>query len=334
MSSSVARRPPRRPLASALIASRVMDIGLQLWGQFVEWDELMDAGKLIERMGFSSLWSNDHFYPSFGAEDGPVLEGWITLAGFAVLTERIPLGCMVSGAAYRNPALLVKMATTVDRASHGRLTLGLGAGWHEREHRAFGYALLKPGARVARLAEAAEIARGLLAGGPVTVKGSHFSVDGARNDPPAHSGRRIPILIGGSGEKLTLAVVARYADVWNGEGDPAAIARKIAVLAEHCRAAGRDPGEIRITVGMPTPCVRASRADALTALAATYEHHGLAAAAETSPCVGTRDEVVVILRAYAEIGVSEVIFDTPHPLDHATLKDLSGPIRERLRRAP
>jgi alkanesulfonate monooxygenase SsuD/methylene tetrahydromethanopterin reductase-like flavin-dependent oxidoreductase (luciferase family) len=315
-----------------------MDIGLQLWGQFVEWDDLMDAGKLIERMGFSSLWSNDHFYPSFGAEDGPVLEGWITLAGFAVLTERIPLGCMVSGAAYRNPALLVKMATTVDRASHGRLTLGLGAGWHEREHRALGYDLLKPGARIARLAEAAEIARGLLAGGLVTVRGRHFGVEGAVNDPPAYGGRRIPLLIGGSGEKLTLAVVARYADVWNGEGDPAAIARKIAVLAEHCRAAGRDPREIRITVGLPTPCVRARRADALTALASTYEHHGLApaaalAAAETSPCVGTVDEVVSILRAYADIGVSEVIFDTPHPLDRATLKDLSGPIRERLRRA-
>src|SRR5438132_1401061 len=162
------------------VASGSMNIGLQVWGQFVEWDELMEAGKRIEGLGFSSLWSNDHFYPSFGAEDGPVLEGWITLAGWAVLTERIPLGCMVSGAAYRNPALLVKMATTVDRASHGRLTLGLGAGWHEREHRAFGYALLKPGARIARLAEAAEIARGLLAGGPVTVKGSHFSVDGPR----------------------------------------------------------------------------------------------------------------------------------------------------------
>ena len=315
-----------------------MDIGLQVWGQFVEWDELMEAGKLIERLGFSSLWSNDHFYPSFGAEDGPVLEGWITLAGWAVLTEQIPLGCMVTGAAYRNPALLVKMATTVDRASHGRLTLGLGAGWHEREHRAFGYALLKPGARIARLAEAAEIARGLLAGGPVTVKGSHFSVDGARNDPPAHSGRRMPILIGGSGEKLTLAVVARYADVWNGEGDPAAIARKIAVLAEHCRAVGRDSREIRITVGVPAPCVRASQADALAVLAATYERHGLApaaalAAAEASPCVGTRDEVVASLRAYAEIGVSEVIFDTPHPLDHATLRELSGPIQEQLRRA-
>src|SRR2546425_5462146 len=195
-----------------------MDIGLQVWGQFVEWDELMEAGKLIEGLGFSSLWSNDHFYPSFGAEDGPVLEGWITLAGWAVLTERIPLGCRVSGAAYRTPALLVKMATAVDRASHGRLTLGLGAGWHEREHRAFGYALLKPGARIARLAEAAEIARGLLAGGPVTVNGSHFSVDGARNDPPAHGGRRMPILIGGGGGKVPVAGVAPPARRLEGGG--------------------------------------------------------------------------------------------------------------------
>src|SRR5207245_10710839 len=103
-------------------------------------------------------------------------------------------------------------------ASHGRLTRGLGAGWDERAHRAFGYELLKPGARIARLAEAAEIARGLLAGGPVTVKGSHFSVDGARNDPPAHGGRRMPLLIGGRGEKLTLAVLAPYARGWNGGG--------------------------------------------------------------------------------------------------------------------
>src|SRR3989441_13269493 len=220
-----------------------MDIGLQVWGQFVEWDELMEAGKRIERLGFSSLWSNDHFYPPFGAEDGPVLEGWITLAGWAVLTEQIPLGCMVSGAAYRNPALLVKMATTVDRASHGRLTLGLGAGWHEREHRAFGYALLKPGARIARLAEAAEIARGLLAGGPVTVKGSHFSVDGARNDPPAHGGRRIPLLIGGSGGKLTLAGVARHSDVWDGGGDPAPLAPHNAVPSGPCPSTRRGPGE-------------------------------------------------------------------------------------------
>lgn len=312
-----------------------MRIGLQVWGQFVEWDELMTAGQTIERLGFSSLWSNDHFYPSFGATDGPVLEGWITLAAWAVLTERIPLGCLVSGAAYRNPVLLVKMATTVDRASHGRLTLGLGAGWHEREHRAMGYELLTPGARVARLTEAAAIVRGLLDDGSVTFRGKHFSADDARNDPPPHGGRHLPLLIGGSGERRTLVAVARYADAWNGEGDPATIEHKLGVLRAHCQDVGRDPAQIRITVGLPVPCVRATGADAVAALAAKFEQHGLERAAAldaatASPFAGTVDHVVDQLLRYARAGVDEAIFDTPPPLDLETLTALAGPIRARV----
>src|SRR5437879_6417978 len=147
-----------------------------------------------------------------------------------MLTQRITLGCLVSGASYRNPVLLVKMATTLDRASHGRLIVGLGAGWHEREHRAMGYELLAPGPRIARLADAAAIVRGLLEDGAVTYQGKYFSADGARNDPPAHDGRRVPLLIGGSGERRTLMVVARYADIWNGAGDPATIEHKLGGL--------------------------------------------------------------------------------------------------------
>lgn len=312
-----------------------MRIGLQVWGQFVEWDELMAAGRTIERLGFSSLWSNDHFYPAFGAADGPVLEGWITLAGWAVLTERIPLGCMVSCVTYRNPALLVKMATTVDRASHGRLTLGLGAGWHEREHRAMGYEILAPGARIARLAEAATIVRGLLDDEAVTFRGKYFSADDAHNDPPPHGGRRLPVLIGGSGERRTLAVVARHADAWNGEGDPATVEHKLGVLAAHCSKVGRDPARIRITVELPTPCVRATRSDAVAALAVTFEKNGLGRraafdAATVSPFAGTVDHVVGQLLPYARLGVDEVIVNTPNPLDLETLTALAGPVSERV----
>lgn len=312
-----------------------MRIGLQVWGQFVEWDELMTAGRTIERLGFSSLWSNDHFYPAFGAADGPVLEGWITLAGWATQTERIPLGCMVSCVTYRNPALLVKMATTLDRASHGRLTLGIGAGWHEREHRAMGYELLPPGARIARLAEAATIVRGLLDDGAVTFRGKYFSAEDARNDPPPFGGRHIPLLIGGSGERRTLAVVARYADAWNGEGDPATIEHKLRVLRAHCRDVGRDPEMIRVTVELPTPSVRATGPDAIAALAATFERHGLERraaldAAAASQFTGTVDHIVGQLLPYARAGVEEVIFNTPSPLDLETLTELAGTISERV----
>lgn len=310
-----------------------MRIGLQVWGQFVSWDELMHAGVLIERLGFASLWSNDHFYPAFGSDEGPVFEGWMTLAGWAMLTDRIALGCLVSAASYRNPALLVKMATALDHASHGRITLGLGAGWHERDHRAFGYALLKPSERASRLEDACSIVRSLLSGQATTFLGAHYRAERAHNEPRPYGGRRMRLLIGGSGERFTLPLVARYADIWNGEGDPTTVARKLKILREHCARLGRDPAEIEVTVNLPAPCIRRSRDDALMALATLFERHGLdpaaaRASAEASPAVGPSDQVIERLRLYAEIGVQEIVFDTPHPLDVETLALLAGAVRE------
>ena len=299
----------------------------------------MNAGTIIERMGFASVWSNDHFYPPFGVSDGPVFEGWMTLAAWAVLTKTIPLGCLVSGAAYRNPALLVKMATALDHASHGRISLGLGAGWHEGEHRAFGYPLLSPRERGRRLADACTIASGLLGGASdLTFEGTYFRVDHARIDPPAYRGRRIPLVVGGSGERFTLPVVARYADVWNGEGDVETVARKLAILQGLCARIGRDATKIEVTVNLPTPCVRATRAEAVAAVAAVFARNGLTAddarsAAEALPCVGTAEDVIASLSPYAALGVQEVIFDTPHPLDIETLRALSGPIQKALSHA-
>lgn len=308
-------------------------IGFQVWGQEVAWPELMAAGREIERLGFDSLWSNDHFYPVVGGPDGPVtgrdgpiFEGWMILAGFVAATGRVRLGCLVSGAGYRNIGLLVKMATALDHASGGRLTLGLGAGWHEREHLAFGFGYPSLGERLTRLEEAAAIARGLLDGETVTFAGRWYSVDRARNDPPPLQAR-LPLLIGGSGERRTLPIVARYADAWNGEGDPETIRHKNGVLDEHCRAVGRDPAAIRRTVGLPPPLLRTSRGEARAALAAILERHGLAAEqarrAADSPLAGTADEVAAVLAAYREVGAEEVIFDWPSPFDAETLERLA-----------
>ena len=128
------------------------------------------------------------------------------------------MGCLVSGAGYRNPGLLVKMATALDHATDGRAVLGLGAGWFEPEHRAFGFDFPPIGRRLDRLEEAAAISRGLLDGSTVTHEGAWFSAIEARNDPPPVQAR-LPIAIGGSGEKRTLRIVARYADIWNADGD-------------------------------------------------------------------------------------------------------------------
>jgi alkanesulfonate monooxygenase SsuD/methylene tetrahydromethanopterin reductase-like flavin-dependent oxidoreductase (luciferase family) len=316
-------------------------IGFQVWGQFVDWDELMAIGERIEGLGFTGLFANDHFLPVLGDADGPlvgpggpVFEAWLTLAGWASRTTRIPLGVLVCGAGYRNLGLTVKMATTLDHLSGGRAILGLGAGWHEPEHRAYGYDFPPLGERMTRLEEASRASRGLLDGETVTFEGEWVITQGLRNDPlPVN--RRLPLLIGTSGERRGLRIVARDADVWNGEGDPETFARKNAVLDDHCRALGRDPATIRRTAGVPPICIRDTRAGAVAALATILGHHDRTPAearswAESSPLADSEEAVAAWLRALRAAGAEEVFADWPAPSDDETLERLAGPVRERL----
>lgn len=316
-------------------------IGFQVWGQVVAWPELMEAGRAIEAHGYASLWANDHFYPIAGdgaglvtGHDGPVFEAWLTLAGWAAVTERLTLGCLVAGAGYRNPGLLVKMATTLDHASGGRAVLGLGAGWHEREHRAFGFAYPPLRERLDRFEETATVVRQLLDGEAVTFAGRWVTLDGARNDPPPLQGR-LPLLIGGSGERRTLPLAARLADAWNGEGDPAIYGRLARLLDDRCADARRDPGSLVRSVGLPPVCIRDSREAAVEALAATLARHARSrsdarAWAAASPFADTAERVTGLLRAYADAGAGEAIFDWPAPFDGETLDRLAD-VAERLR---
>ncbi len=308
-------------------------VGFQVWGQDVAWQELMAEAAAIERLGFDSLWSNDHFWPAAGADaategglPGGFFEGWITLAGFAAATTHIPLGILVSGAGYRNAGLVVKQATALDHLAGGRVTLGLGAGWHEREHRAFGFGFPSLGERITRMEEQATVIRGLLDGETVTYHGRWVEMAGARNEPPPLG--RLPLMIGGSGERRTLAIVARFADAWNGEGDPETWGRKNAVLDLRCAEIGRDPRSIRRTVGVPPACIRDSRDDAVAALAATLERNNIGTAearatADASSLVGDEAAVLAALDAWGAAGASEAIVDWPAPYDRETLERLS-----------
>ncbi len=321
--------------------SEPIRIGFQVWGQSAGWADLMAAGKRIEALGFASLFANDHLMPILGDADGPVLgsagpvfEGWMTLAAWAARTTRIPLGVMVCGVGYRNVGLTVKMATALDHASGGRAILGLGAGWHEPEHRAFGYEELSLRDRITRLDEASRLARGLLDGEVVTLAGTWVRANGARNDPPPLQAR-MALLIGGSGERRTLRIVARDADLWNGEGDPEAYARKNAILDGHCAELGRDPAAIRRTVGVPPVCIRDTRAGAVEALAAILAGHGGSVAgarawAASSPLADTVESVARRFRAWRTAGAEEAVIDLPSPLDDETMEQLAGPVRERL----
>jgi alkanesulfonate monooxygenase SsuD/methylene tetrahydromethanopterin reductase-like flavin-dependent oxidoreductase (luciferase family) len=172
----------------------------------------------------------------------------------------------------------------------------------------------------------------MLDGEAADLDGAWFAARGARNDPtPVQP--RLPLLIGGSGERRTLPIVARCADIWNGEGDPETFARKSALLGALCRARGREPGAVERTVGLPPPLIRAHRTEAVTALAGRLVRHGLAesdaiTAAEGSALVGSVADVAVTLARYAQAGASEVIFDWPPPADEATLVALAGPVRD------
>jgi alkanesulfonate monooxygenase SsuD/methylene tetrahydromethanopterin reductase-like flavin-dependent oxidoreductase (luciferase family) len=317
-------------------------LGFQVWGQYVAWPELMAIGREIDELGFDDLWSNDHFFPqaaagvgSLGELDGPVFEGWSILFGWAGLTRTARMGCLVSGAGYRNPALLVKMATALDHATGGRAALGLGAGWFEREHHAFGFEFPPLGQRLDRMGEAAAICRGLLDGQSVTYDGDWFTTVDARNDPaPVQS--RLPIAIGGSGEKRTLRFVAQYADIWNADqDDPESFRRRSGILDEHCRAVGRDPGTIERTAGLPAPCIRPTREAAVEALTEILQQQAMPyeaahKMASGSPFTGPAETVAAELRRYHDAGLDGVMFDWPAPFDRPTLEALAGPVRAAL----
>ena len=317
-------------------------IGFQVWSQFVSWPELMRIGREIDSLGFDELWSNDHLLPqaaggvgALGEIDGPVFEGWSVLFGWAGITARARMGCLVSGAAYRNPGLLVKMATALDHASGGRAVLGIGAGWFEREHRAFGFDFPPVGRRLDRLAEAAAIARRLLDGSTATFEGDWFSAVDARNDPPPIQ-PRLPLAIGGSGEKRTLRIVAEHADIWNADGDdPESFRRRNGILDEHCRSVGRAPESIERTAGLPPPCIRATREESVATLAGILEHQAMPRAdavrmAAASPFAAPAEAVVDELRRYRDAGLGAVMFDWPAPFDRPTLEALAGPVRAAL----
>lgn len=200
-------------------------------------------------IGFDSIWVMDHFFQirGIGPADEPMLEGWTTLGFMAAHSSRARLGLMVGGVHYRQPGLWVKAATTLDVLSGGRAWLGIGAAWNEQESRGLGFPFPALGERFEMLEETLAIAHGMWSGehgSEEAFEGRQFQAERLLNSPQSLSRPRVPILVGGGGEKKTLRLVARYADACNVFGTPEAIAHKYGILAEHCAAIGRDPDEV------------------------------------------------------------------------------------------
>ncbi len=213
-------------------------------GQTEPFARTADRWRQIEALGFDSAWIFDHFMTTGGQpEDHTYLEAWTALAGLAMVTSRVALGILVSGNTYRSPALLAKQAVTVDHISNGRLVIGLGAGWHEPEHRAYGFFFPPPGERLARFEEAMQVIKQLTTQERSTFQGRYYQLDNAPFEPRPVRPEGIPIVVGTSGERM-LKLVARYADRWNMVGSPEQIKERGKLLLEACAEVGRDPREI------------------------------------------------------------------------------------------
>jgi F420-dependent oxidoreductase-like protein len=208
------------------------------------WDDLLGSAEHAEHTGWDGVWVSDHFMPNGERSSRPRLEAWTTIAGVAACLERVRVGVLVTGNTYRHPAVLAKMAATVDRVSGGRLVLGLGAGWQVNEHEAYGIELPPVPERLARLDEACQVIRLLHSQERSDFEGRFYRLVDAPCEPKPLQ-RPLPLLIGGSGEKVTMRIAARYADEWNCWGLPDLIEHKLEVLERHCVEIGRAPGSIR-----------------------------------------------------------------------------------------
>jgi alkanesulfonate monooxygenase SsuD/methylene tetrahydromethanopterin reductase-like flavin-dependent oxidoreductase (luciferase family) len=287
------------------------------------WDDILGLSRHIEASGWDGVWIPDHFMPpatGYGNEPDPghdpeldpVHEGWTILAALAGLVPRLRLGMLVSGNTYRHPAVLAKMAATIDHVSGGRHILGLGSGWQENEHTRYGIPFPDPIELSDRLEEAADVITALFSATRSSLSGTYYQLSEAPLEPkPLQS--PMPLLIGGGGERRTLRTAARYATHWNAWGTPETMAHKISVLADHCADCGRDSGGVSPSANSFL-VVLDDEATGEVARAAMGDKGGL---------VGTPDQIRSRIDAYERAGVEELVIASFNHTPEALLDQLN-----------
>ena len=303
--------------------------GILLWSQAATWPEMLDAGRLVDRLGYDHLWTWDHLHAIVGEPLQPIYDGYAILAAWAATTERTKLGLLVGANTFRNPGVVAKSVTTIDHVSDGRAILGMGGAWFEYEHRAHGIEYgASVGERLKWLDESAMAMRTLLDGGAVTSPpgGRYRFADLEQRPLPIQA--HLPIMIGGGGEKKTLRTVAKVADYWNVNADPEGLARKNAILSEHCEAVGRDPASI-IRTSNTWIVVRDTKAEAerVWAEAMARNQTTLEESNRHRMLLGPPAYVAEKLLEHVAAGFESTIVELPTPYDHETIERLIGEVK-------
>lgn len=281
--------------------------GVQTPPQNVTWQELLDTWKLVDELGYDTAWTFDHFFPIFTDPSGPCYEGWIALTALAAATKNVEVGTLVTGNTYRNPAVLAKMGATLDHTSGGRLIMGIGAAWFELEHNAYGIPFYTVGERIRRFEEACQIIKSLWTEKQTTFAGKYYQLKDAYGEPKPLRRPHPPLMIGGSGEKLMLKVIAKYADQWNTFGSPELFKHKLEILRAHCATIGRNVDEIEVAWGGATlvtdsPEEKAALVNMMSRMwGEPYE------AAERRVLAGSVQEVADRINEFIEVGVTHFI---------------------------
>lgn len=305
-------------------------LGVLLWNQATGWADYEAAAIRVDALGYDHIWAWDHLYAIFGDPYQPIFEGYTTLAALAKVTARARLGLLVGANTFRNPALVAKTMTTLDHISGGRAIAGLGGAWFELEHTAAGIDFGTGfGQRLDWLDESVGTIRALLDGGEVSSPaGGTYALHGMRVLPPPLQAR-LPIMIGGTGEKKTLRTVAKYADMWNAAGSADFLRHKVDVLRRHCDEVGRDIAGIEFTVDCK-PVIRDTPEAARRAWEALMAHNRTPMAKvldDDSFWVGTAEQVAAKMTECKALGFHTFIAEMPAPFDDETLARWIGEVR-------
>ena len=260
------------------------------------YDDVLELARHVENTGWDGLWYADHFMPNAEDTSTPWPEAWITLAALGAQVPRLRLGTLVTGNTYRHPAVLAKMAATLDHITGGRVVLGIGSGWQENEHKQYGIPFYTVAERLKRLDEACQVIKLLFAETKSNFGGEYYQLEDASLEPkPVQS--PLPLLIGGGGERVTLKITARYADEWNVWGTVETLRHKMAILDQHCEDLGRDPGSIKRTA---VALLFMSEDDSFLERMRNAE-------LQQAAIIGTPAEVKEIVADYEAAGVDELI---------------------------